>query len=427
MQLPAPLQQNSARTEGHRYMKALHIRSSEESRALPATRITRDSFTWLAYLLLGYYAYLQAVLGPAMPFLRNDLHINHTVGSLHVSAFALGMIIAGLVGDRLARRYGRRRIFWGGAVGMALGAVCLALARTPALTIAAALLMGALGSLLLILIQSTLADRHGSGRAIALTEANVVASICASLAPVLVGTFQRSGTGWRGALFAAVAVLGVLALYGRRIALPAQPLTPSVAQVTAATVSRHSERALPAMFWAYWVLTLFCVAIEWCVAVWSADFLHDVGGLSVVNAASVLGVFFVAEVIGRVIGSRLTHSRSSISLLLLALVVTLAGFPLLWLAPAAPLRIMGLLVTGLGVANLFPLTLAAATGISPRNADRASSRVALAAGIAIFTAPLLLGRLADTIGIQRAYGIIALLVVLGLATAGVAGRLHRAG
>lgn len=406
-------------------MKALHIRAPEEAHPLPATRLTRDRFTWLAYLLLGYYAYLQAALGPVMPFLRDELHINHTVGSLHVSAFALGMIVAGLMGDRLARRYGRRRIFWGGAAGMALGAVCLALARTAVLTIPAALLMGALGSLLLILIQSTLADRHGSGRAIALTEANVVASICAGLAPVLVGGFQRSGLGWRGALLVAVVVLALVAFYGRHIALPAQVAAPAIARDSAATAIARSERALPPIFWAYWVLTLLCVAIEWCVVVWSADFLHDAGGLSVVNAASVLGVFFVAEVIGRVIGSRLTHSRSSITLLLLALVITLAGFPLLWLAPTAPLRVVGLLITGLGVANLFPLTLAAATSISPRNADSASSRVALAAGIAIFIAPLLLGRLADTMGIQRAYGIIAVLVVLALAMAGLAGRLHR--
>lgn len=406
-------------------MKALHLRPSEDTRTLPAARITRDRFTWLAYLLLGYYAYLQAALGPVMPFLREDLHINHTVGSLHVSAFALGMILAGMVGDRLARRIGRRCLFWGGAAGMALGAVCLALARTAALTIPAALLMGALGSLLLILIQSTLADRHSTGRAIALTEANVVASICAGLAPVLVGTFQGSGLGWRGALLVAVAVVALLALYGRHVTLPEQGSASPIGQVAVVMNGAGLEGALPPIFWAYWALTLFCVAIEWCVVVWSADFLHDVGGLSVVNAASVLGVFFVAEVVGRVIGSRLTHSRSSMSLLLVALLVTLAGFPLLWLAPAVPLRVVGLLITGLGVANLFPLTLAAATGVAPRKADSASSRIALGAGIAIFAAPLLLGRLADTMGIQRAYSIIAVLVVLALAMVFVAGRLHR--
>lgn len=408
-------------------MKALHVRSSGEARTLPATRLTRDRFTWLAYLLLGYYAYLQAALGPVMPFLRDEQHINHTVGSLHVSAFALGAIVSGLVGDRLVYRYGRRRIFWGGAAGMALGAMCLALARTAALTIPAALLMGTLGALLLILIQSTLADRHGSGRAIALTEANVVASICAGLAPLLVGGFQGSGLGWRWALLAAVAVVALLAVFGRRIALPVQAVAPARELEAAVTVSPRSEEALPPIFWAYWVLILFGVAIEWCVVVWSADFLHDVGGLSVVNAASVLSVFFVAEVIGRVIGSRLTHSRSSISLLLLALVVTLAGFPLLWLAPVTSLRVVGLLITGLGVANLYPLTMATATGVSPSKADSASSRVTLAGGIAVFTAPLLLGRLADTIGLQRAFGIIGMLVVLALAVAVLAGRLHRAG
>ena len=401
-------------------MKAVRIRSLDHAPGLSAARITHDRFTWLAYLLLGYFAYLQAALGPAMPFLRDDLHINHTVGSLHVSAFALGVIGSGMVCDRLVRRYSRRRILWIGATGMALGAICLALGRTSFLTIPAALLMGGFGALLLILIQSTLADRHGSRRAIALTEANVVASICAGLAPVLVGSFQGSGLGWRAALYVAFAALALLALFGRGVALPAQAATETG---SFANTSTASGSGLPRLFWVYWVLILFCTAIEWSVVVWSADFLHDAGGLSAVNAASVLGVFFVAEVIGRVIGSRLTHSRSIISLLLLALIVTLAGFPLLWLAPLAPLRIVGLLITGLGVANLFPLTLAAATSVSPRHADSASSRLALAGGIAVFTAPLLLGRLADTFGIARAYGVIALLALVALAIAGLTSRL----
>ena len=46
----------------------------------------RDRFTWLAYLMLGYYAYLQAANGPLMPFLRADLGINYTTGGLHFSA-----------------------------------------------------------------------------------------------------------------------------------------------------------------------------------------------------------------------------------------------------------------------------------------------------------------------------------------------------
>ena len=68
----------------------------------------RDLFTWLAYLMLGYYAYLQASLGPLMPFLSTELSLNYTISGLHFSAYALGMTLAGLSGERAAQRWGRR-------------------------------------------------------------------------------------------------------------------------------------------------------------------------------------------------------------------------------------------------------------------------------------------------------------------------------
>ena len=84
----------------------------------------RDRFTWQAYLGLAYFAYFQAALGPLMPFLRDELNLSYTVGGLHFSAFALGMMLAGSTGDLIATRWGRYRTFWGGGIGMVLGIIC---------------------------------------------------------------------------------------------------------------------------------------------------------------------------------------------------------------------------------------------------------------------------------------------------------------
>jgi fucose permease len=88
---------------------------------------------------------------------------------------------------------------------------------------------------------------------------------------------------------------------------------------------------------------------------------------------------------------------------------TALGFSLFWLSWLLPLKLSGLVLTGLGIANLYPLILSAALSETPAQANAASGRFAFGIGVAIFAAPLLLGRMADTLGIQRAYG-----VVLGL-------------
>lgn len=60
------------------------------TKALPKPFV-RVRFTWLAYLMLGYYSYLNSTLGPILPFLRSELELSYSLAGLHVSAFALGL------------------------------------------------------------------------------------------------------------------------------------------------------------------------------------------------------------------------------------------------------------------------------------------------------------------------------------------------
>ena len=69
----------------------------------------RERLTWASYWMLGYFAFLQTILGPLMPFIRGELHLNYVVASLHFSAFALGAVVTGVFGDRMARRWWRSR------------------------------------------------------------------------------------------------------------------------------------------------------------------------------------------------------------------------------------------------------------------------------------------------------------------------------
>jgi fucose permease len=89
----------------------------------------------------------------------------------------------------------------------------------------------------------------------------------------------------------------------------------------------------------------------------------------------------------------------------------LLGFPLFWLARLPALNILGLLITGLGIANLYPLTLSIAIGLSPDQSNQASARASLGVGAALLTAPLLLGWLADRLSLGLAYGLVIVLMM----------------
>ena len=388
-----------------------------------ASPYVRDRFTWLAYAMLAYFAYTQATLGPLIPFLRDELDLNYTISGLHLSAFAVGMVLAGALGNRFAQRWGRSRVFWGGGAGMAAGAILFILGHHPALTITSALIMGLPGTLVMIMVQAALSDRHGAHRAIALTESNVGAALSAGLAPLMVGLMQRIGIGWRGAL-----VSGALAWVLLTSVFHSEPIPRNTTSAdnppSPPPNDPHVAERLPATYWAYWLVVFLSVSVEWCVVFWGADFLETDVGLSKVNASSLISVFFVAMVIGRFTGSRLSRLMPLGTLLLLALSIAIAGFLPFWLAPAAVINIVGLFFAGLGIANLFPLTLSAASSIvTPAQADIASSRITLAAGMAILISPQLLGALADKIDIKNAYGIAALFLIVAIVAVLCANRL----
>jgi MFS family permease len=367
----------------------------------------RDRVTWLAYWMLSYGAYAMGLLGPLMPFLRDERRLSFTLGGVLTAAVAVGTIASGLLCDRVVSRWGRRRVLWAAAAGVALAAIGVAVSVSFPLLFACALFMGAGCSMTITTVQAALSDRHGERRGVAFTESNVVAALITSLGPLTVGGLQRLGAGWHWALVLPAAGLLLLAALYRHDRLPES----AVRTVGA----RTGSSALPAGFWAFWVVVVLVVSIEWCLVVWGADYLETVIGLSKVNAATAMGVFFVAIVVGRFVGSRLARRLPGATLLLLALAVTAAGFPLFWLPRWPAANLVGLFVTGLGVASLFPFTLSVALSLTPQHANLGSARVSLGVGVAIFAAPLVLGWSADNLGLPVAFALVAVLIVAAMA------------
>lgn len=361
--------------------------------------------------MLAYFAYLQAILGPLMPFLRAELDLSYTLSGLHFSAFALGMILAGLFTDAFSARFGRSITFWGGGLGMGFGALLFILGECIEITLPAIVGMATFGTMLVIMIQSTLSDQHGPQRGKALTEANLAAGIAAGLAPLMIGLGERSAWGWRSAIVLAVCCWLCFMLCARWF----QIIVPKAAAETGeAGHPVASSSRLPHRFWLIWSGLVCCVALEWCVIYWASTFLEDSVGLSQNRAAVALSVYFVGGIIARFIGSQLTRTHPIEQLLQVALGISVIAFPLFWLGGNVWLVLLGLFILGLGVANLFPFALVAASAAGHQAADQASARISLGNGCAIMITPQLLGILADSVGIDRAYGIVLVLLLLGL-------------
>lgn len=341
-----------------------------------------------------------------MPFLRDELQISYTTGGLHFSAYAAGYSLSGILSRYLPHRWGRSQRIWGAAGGMAIAALALAFGRSIWLTVPSAGLIGVFGSMLWIAVQAALSDWQAEHRTIAISEANVAASLSASLVPLLMGQTERIGWGWRAALYLAVLVLIGMSVRSRAVTIPERSqTTPSMLR-----------QGLPKRFWLYWGVLFLAVAIEFCLFFWGADFLETGLGWEKSNAVSAMSLYRVAGFMGRVLGSGLSRKIRGERLLMGAIAFAGLGFPLLWLGQVALLNLFGLAIAGIGVANFYPLISALALGTVGAQSDAASARLAIAVGMAIFVAPFLLGWIADQVEIWQAMGFVMVLWV-GLAIA----------
>jgi len=269
-----------------------------------------------------------------------------------------------------------------------------------AATVGSVLVMGFGGGLLLATVQATLADHHGELRTVALTEANVAASVSYV---VLIGAFAAAAAldvDWRFALLISLLVPSLTWWTNRRLAVET-------------TVHPDEERVrLPRAFWVA-ALVLVCVtAAEWCITAWGATFVDDEVGVSTDTAVTLMAGYFVGVVVGRTIGSRLARRYDPSVLLAVALGIAAIGFVVLWPAGVPAQAVGGLALLGVGIGNLFPMALSLAVSLAPGRAGPASGRAVMMTSLAVLVAPLTVGALADATSLELALLMVPVLLVL---------------
>jgi MFS family permease len=119
---------------------------------------------------------------------------------VYAAVWAAGAAVAGVSFARACRLAGRRSVLWWSALAAVGGAALFTTARTLALTMTGALVLGFGGTMLQAATQSVLSDRHGIRRDKALVEANIGAGLCAVAAPLTLGVLQATPVTWRAGM-----------------------------------------------------------------------------------------------------------------------------------------------------------------------------------------------------------------------------------
>jgi predicted MFS family arabinose efflux permease len=383
------------------------------------TRLDRDRRTWLTYAQLGCYGWFLYGFGPSLTLLRDEQGFSRTVAGLHGTALATGALCSALIVAPLAVRYGRVPLIWAGLALLCLGIVTLTAFPSLPATLTGAFLCSFGGSFVVTCSATVLAAVHGAGGPAAITEANAVAAGVGAVAPLAVGAGVALVGSWRPALLLLLPVVALLAVVGRG--------TPSLQDRGVRATGVPSGR-LSGRYWASWVVVTAGIAVEFCLALWAADMLHQRTELSRAAASACVTALVAGMFVGRAAGGWLALRIPVDRLLYGAIGLNALGFAVFWGSTAAPVAVAGLLACGLGVALYFPLGLARAIAASEGRPDHASARVGIGAALASGAGPFGLGALADAAGIHIAMLVVpALLVVAAVGIRLAPGRVSAAG
>lgn len=376
---------------------------------------------WINYAYLATWSYLLYGVGNATPYLRSELHLSDFEAGLHGSAMAVGVLIAGVSVDRLARRVGPRRLLDLGIIVLILGVIFLAFSPTLPGSLTGALLLGLAGGMLGTQVNVNLSRSDLATSRRLLSQANAVSMVTAGAAPVVMGLAVQLAHAWRLALFVPVAAALGLSILQRY--LVGQSLVQAEAREEATAALTPGAR-LPLAYWFVWVFLVLVVSIEFSFVFWGSTIVARQTGVADADATLLASLFVAGMFVGRAsLGRGLGAAQGHRLVLTCGLIVVLVGASLVWVSSAPALSGLGLFLGGAGTAGLYPIGLAIAIDRGGRARFEAAARGTLASGVAVLLAPSLLGLASDMAGVAGAWPIIlaialGALVVLAIAPQG---------
>jgi MFS family permease len=379
-------------------------------------------------LLLGLYGLLGLTVASwlsRLPSVRDALSL--TTGELGTVLLvgAVGSLLTVLVAGSLVERWGSRRVLLAAAVVFSSANLLLGLGptigSTPVLVAGVAMMSAsfALGNVPMN-VESAVIERR--------MRRTVVPQFHATFS---IGSVAGSGLGALAAwgqvpLLVHFGAISLLALVWRFAAVPGAVL-PVAARpaplVTDEPVRRGARLRTAMVAWRekrtllIGVIVLTAALSEGSANSWLAIGVVDGFARSEAVAAVVFGVFVASMTTSRFLGPHLIDRYGRVPVLGTSGMVSLAGLVLFGTAGSLPLAVLGVVGWGLGAGLAIPIGMVAVS----EDPMRAAGRVAVVsafASVASIAAPPLLGYAAESMGVRHALLLIGVGMVVSTVLAG---------
>ncbi len=340
-----------------------------------------------AYAIQAAIGWCIGGLGPVLILGARDLEVpRHELAWLG-SAFGFGLLGAGVFGRRILG-HGAEPVTRVGAVLVIGGVVLLGLGTTVPHLVAGGLLQGIGCSAFLIATPALIGVQERAKR---LAVAVGVSSIAGLLAPGAIAIADQLLETGRVALIFPAFWLVIVAL--RRVRAP------EGLGIDREVSDRSTTGKMTSNTWARWFAIVLAVSAEFFFWTWGAARLVDAGA-AVGTASGLVAAFAIGMALGRMIGPRSVGPLGPVPL---SALVTGSAAIIVALDLALPILVAALFFAGLGVAVLYPVSLAGLLDDIALPEERLIALAAFASGVAITVTPTLLGILDQITEIRFAF------------------------
>lgn len=327
-------------------------------------------------------------------------------GPLGLALFAgalasmLAMALLGWTADRL----GRRAFVAASSVAFGGGVIGLALAEGYAAFLAALVALYAGSGLYDVGINAVAVDLERALRRRVMSLLHAAFSGGGVVGAVSAGALLSAGVDYRLLYLLTLLPLGAAVVglcVGRLPAPPHGRGGPEGGKAAAVPLYRNGPLLIVAA-----IATLGLLS-EGEMEHWSGIYLRQTLGFSALLGGSGVAVFYGAMALGRLGGAALIARYGNRRVLLFAGLLTAAGMLLSLLSTWPPLVVGGFLAVGLALSAVVPIAFSLAGELSPGRAGAGISVVTTLGYGGFLVGPVLVGGLAEVVGLRAALGVIA--------------------
>ncbi len=349
--------------------------------------------------LLDEFVY--GLFGAALPTVKTELALTYTqVGLLFTLPGLISLLaepVIGLLGDTRHRR----ALVLGGLFATAIGLALIAGAQQYLPLLLAQCLMFVASGAYVNLSQATLIDRDPRRTENTMARWVLMGAIGVTISPLLITVVLSAEGSWRAVFFGTAIAAGLFAvlLFKQRFDghAGAEDDAGSLRQLGRSLLTALRSRTL----------------IKWVILAELADFMldkllevtglyfHDVAGVSLPAASAVVTVATIAGLIGNFAVVPLLERVSGRRVLRVSAMVVLIAYAALLLIPIVWLKVVLIAVINLSTAGWYAVLRAKCYETLPGQSGVVVAVTSLANVSSLFV-PLLLGSIADALGLQTA-------------------------